>query len=158
MKKTVLMLAAAACLLLAACGKSETTPDPYAGTEPAAEPAETAAPTDEVDVDLTALSSTMVYSEVYAMVSEPEEYLGKTVRMRGLFASAENEGQTSYAGVIQDATACCAQGLEFEPENTEKLPEPGAEITVQGTFDWYREEAENGNFYLYLALRDATIL
>lgn len=166
MKKTAIWIAAAACLLLAACGKSETlpapvSPDPYAGTEPAAEtaePAETAAPTDGVDVDLTALSSTMVYSEVYAMVYEPEEYLGKTVRMRGLFASAENEGQTYYACVIQDATACCAQGLEFEPENTEKLPEPGAEITVQGTFDWYREEAENGNFYLYLVLRDATIL
>ena len=166
MKKTVLLIAAAACLLLTACRKSETlpapaTPEPYTETEAPAGPAETvetAAPTGGVDVDLTQLSSTMVYSEVYAMVYEPESYLGKTVRMRGLFASQEVEGQTYYACIIQDATACCAQGLEFEPENAEKLPEPGAEITVQGTFDCYQEESGDGNFYLYLILRDATIL
>ena len=41
---------------------------------------------DGVDVDLTALSSTMVYSEVYNMLYfYPEDYYGKTVKMTGLF-------------------------------------------------------------------------
>lgn len=163
MKKFVLPILVLACLLLTACGKraaapagSAASPAPEAETSAGTEAA--APETDGVDVDLTQLSSTMVYSEVYAMVCAPEDYLGKTVRMRGLFASQEVEGQRLYACIIQDATACCAQGLEFEPENAEKLPEPGAEITVQGTFDCYQEETGDGNFYLYLVLRDATIL
>ena len=35
--------------------------------------------TDGVDVDLTVLSSTMVYSEAYNMMYYPENYIGKTV-------------------------------------------------------------------------------
>ena len=38
----------------------------------------------KVDVDLTVLSSTMVYSEVYNMLyNDPAHYLGKTVKARG---------------------------------------------------------------------------
>ncbi len=40
----------------------------------------------KVDVDLTVLSSTMVYSEVYNMLyNDPAHYLGKTVKARGIF-------------------------------------------------------------------------
>jgi hypothetical protein len=35
----------------------------------------------ELDVDLTTLTSTMVYSEVYNMVTTPEDYEGKIVKM-----------------------------------------------------------------------------
>ncbi len=114
--------------------------------------------TDAVDVDLTQLSSTMVYSEVYAMVYEPEQYVGKTVKMHGLFATQEYNGVRLYACIVQDATACCSQGLEFELEEDlvypDDYPEPGAEITVVGTFDFY-EEKDGGNTYLYLVLRNA---
>ena len=37
----------------------------------------------EIDVDLTKLSSSMVYSEVYNMMNEPEPYEGKMVKMQG---------------------------------------------------------------------------
>ncbi len=111
-----------------------------------------------VDVDLTQLSSTMVYSEVYAMVYEPEKYIGKTVKMHGLFATQEYDDERFYACIVQDATACCAQGLEFELAEElvypDDYPEPGTEITVVGTFDSYKEEV-NGNYYLYLVLRNA---
>ena len=66
-----------------------------------------------------------------------------------------------YACIVQDATACCAQGLEFEPESTlsypDDYPEPGTEITVIGTFDSYREETD-GNTYIYLVLRNARMV
>lgn len=100
----------------------------------------------------------MVYSEVYAMMVEPEQYVGKTVKMRGLFATQEYNGERLYACIVQDATACCAQGLEFE--TAEKLaypddyPKPGSEITVVGTFDSYKEEVD-GNYYIYLVLNNA---
>ena len=36
-------------------------------------------------VDLTRLSATMVYAEVFNMMVEPENYVGKTIKMNGLF-------------------------------------------------------------------------
>jgi len=155
MKKTLsVLLCFVTLLFVSACGKS--TSEPVVTAETAAP-----APGNAVDVDLTKLSSTMVYSEVYAMMTEPENYMGKTVKMHGNFATQEYNGQRLYACIVQDATACCAQGLEFEPESTlsypDDCPEPGTEITVIGTFDSYKEEVD-GNTYIYLVLRNAQMV
>ncbi len=110
----------------------------------------------DVDVDLTKLSSTMVYSEVYNMVNTPENYIGKRVRMNGSFAYAEGNGKYYYACLISDATACCAQGIEFilkdERKFPEEYPEKGAGITVVGIFDTYNE-----GDYQYCQLIDAVM-
>ena len=98
-----------------------------------------------IDVDLTTLSSTMVYSEVFSMMSVPQEYVGKRIKMKGLFAYYKDT-QTNkdyYACIIQDATACCAQGIEFELEGNHKYPRDypriDEEFCVQGVFDEYEE-------------------
>ena len=52
--------------------------------------------TDGVDVDLTVLSSTMIYSEVYNMMYYPENYIGKTVKMEGQFAFYLDESTAKY--------------------------------------------------------------
>ena len=110
----------------------------------------------EPDVDLTTLSSTMVYSEVYNMMCEPDRYLGKRIKMNGQFAVYENPntGAVYTACIIMDATACCSQGLEFvlagEPSYPADYPEPGTEITVVGTFQTYEE-----NGYMDYHLVDA---
>ena len=108
--------------------------------------------TDGVDVDLTRLSSTMVYSEVYNMMNAPGDYIGKTIKMKGQFAigyvyntdGTPDESTARFACVIADATACCSQGLEFiltgEHTYPDEYPELGAEITVVGTFEWYEED------------------
>lgn len=115
-----------------------------------------------VDVDLTKLSSTMVYSEVYNMMTAPNEYVGKTVRMNGQFAlyqAMDPEGQPVpdqiyFACVIADATACCQQGLEFilggNAKYPEDYPELGSDITVVGDFQTYTEDQ-----YLYCHLLNA---
>ena len=93
-----------------------------------------------VDIDLTSLSSTMVYSEVYNIMSNPDEYIGKTIRMNGAFATDDNE--IYYFCIIKDATACCQQGLEFILKGTQYpdgYPDIGADFTVQGTFERYME-------------------
>ncbi len=111
-----------------------------------------------IDVDLTTLSSTMVYSEVYNMMSEPDDYLGKTIKMDGSFAVFHNEETDKYyyACIIQDATACCSQGLEFELNGDYKYPDDypaeGENVCVVGTFDVYEE---GGNSYC--VLRKATM-
>ena len=77
MKKLFCLLLAALLLCpLAACGREDTAKKP---------PAEDAEGTAAVDIDLTALSGIMVYSEVNSMISFPDNYIGKTVKMQGQF-------------------------------------------------------------------------
>ena len=85
----------------------------------------------------------------------PENYIGKVVKMNGQYSYYNDEasGMEYYACIIQDATACCAQGIEFVPDNPEACPEEGGEVTVVGVFDTYMEGE-----YMYCTLRNATIL
>lgn len=102
-------------------------------------------------IDLTQLSSTMVYSEVYNMMASPEDYLGKTVIMEGAFDVYETPERNYYACLIADASACCAQGIEFDltgdPQYPEDFPELYSTIRVIGTFESYQE---NGGRYYQL--------
>ena len=113
----------------------------------------------KVDVDLTVLSSTMVYSEVYNMLyNDPAHYLGKTVKARGEFSIYQlvtdgvlQPDPVSYACIISDAAACCAKGMEFVLKDDlaypDDYPELGAEITVIGEFQSYEE---NGMTWYHL--------
>lgn len=97
-------------------------------------------------VDLTVLSGTMVFSEVYNMMNTPQNYEGVTVKMTGQFQVYEDaeKGKTYYAVIIPDATGCCQQGFEFvlidDYEYPKDYPELGTEITVTGTFESYEED------------------
>ena len=103
----------------------------------------------DIDIDLTQLSSTFVYSEVYDMMVKPENYIGETIRMTGAFNVYEDEktGKIYYSCIISDATACCQQGIEFELKGKHKYPDEypkqDEEITVTGEFEIYKEEGED---------------
>lgn len=176
-----LLLAALTVLGLGACGEKsggEPTSSTTASEEPkpletlplktgTTEQTETAPSKDTAEstlVDLTALSSTMVYAEVFAMMSSPEDYVGKTVKMQGIFSKGQlyaagslNDGGTVFACVIQDATACCAQGIPFElaGDHTypQDYPELGDTITVVGTFEIHQQEGMQ-----FCRLRDAELV
>ncbi len=102
-------------------------------------------PDDSVDIDLTAMSATFVYSEVYNMIMAPDDYIGQTIKMDGICNMYEDPetGQKYYACIVQDATQCCSQGLEFvldsEQYTEEDYPQVGDEITIVGTFSTYME-------------------
>ncbi|MBP5288340.1 MAG: hypothetical protein J6Z79_00520 [Clostridia bacterium] len=53
-----------------------------------------------VDVDLTALNATMIYSEVNNMMVSPDSYMGKKVRMSGTFNYAAEENRYYYACLV----------------------------------------------------------
>lgn len=99
----------------------------------------------DIDIDLTQMSSTMVFSQVYNITMTPEDYQGKVIKMKGQFLSDLDTGTDTryYACLILDATACCAEGLGFVPKDgylyPEDFPEPDGEITVTGTFDYFWE-------------------
>lgn len=116
-------------------------------------------PLADVDVDLTTMSSILVYSEVYNMVFYPEKYVGKTVRMKGTNSVYYDEAQGKYyfACFISDATACCSQGIEYQLKEEyaipDDYPEDGVDVCVEGLFDTYYE-----GDYLYCTLRDAVLI
>ncbi|SCY52767.1 hypothetical protein [Butyrivibrio sp. INlla14] len=121
------------------------------------QPVEDASKDSGVDVDLTALSSTMVYAEVYNMMVSPDNYKGKTVKMAGQFVPYydESTGNYYFACFISDATACCSQGIEFilagDYSYPDDYPSEGETICVIGTFDTYMEGDS-----MYCTLRDAS--
>lgn len=97
------------------------------------------------DIDLTVMSSTMVYSQVLDMLQYPKAYEGQRVKMRGNFTVWHSNDTGLYypAVVIADATACCSQGIEFvlkdEPTYPDGYPESGTDVTVGGVFRIYYE-------------------
>ncbi len=113
---------------------------------------------DAVDIDLTKLSSTMVYSEVYNILYEAEQYIGKTIRMQGQFASYFDEKESKYytAVIISDAMACCQQGLEFVwlgHDPLDGFPKEGTLLTVTGEFEIYEED---GHKYCRISASEVT--
>ncbi len=105
-----------------------------------------------IDVDLTVLSSTMVYGEVFNMVTNPDEYMGKIVKMEGIYYPYHDEEAGIFYNtcVIPDATACCAQGIEFEIADGDYRYDTEDIIQVVGEFDVYYEDET-----MYCILRNA---
>ena len=151
MKKTALIILVL-CLLNAipaGCAASGAdTGAPAAAPEPLA-----------VDLDLSQMSGTVVYAQIYQILSDYQAYEGKIIRMKGwydVFQDA-NTGMVYLSCIIPDATACCAQGIEFvwagEHAYPDDFPEAGTGVTVTGRFESYMEGE-----YLYVHLTDADVI
>lgn len=156
MKKIIaIMLVLVLALSFVACSKNSDKNE-NSNSKTTTKATETTIEAKSVDLDLTQLSSTLIYSEVYNMLITPDDYKGKIIKMKGQFNQYTDEqtGETYNAVIIPDATACCQQGLEFElSDKTNPNFEQGAEITVVGTFDTYSEGE-----LLYCHLKNAKII
>lgn len=112
-----------------------------------------------VDIDLTRMSGTMVYAQVYQMVTHPGKYVGKRIKMKGVFSSYYDDvvKKRFFGCVIADALACCSQGLAFELAKSRKYPEEfpaeGAAIIIVGDFEM-EEEGDDA----FPVIRNAKIL
>ena len=124
--------------------------------EKAAKPStSTAAPSDpsKVDLDLTKMSATMIYSTIFDMLVMAEDYIEKNIKVTGWFETYMDtqNNELYYAVIVPDATACCQQGLEFvwpgEHTFPDDFPEAGADITVTGV---YKMIETDGVTYTYL--------
>ena len=100
----------------------------------------------KIDIDLTRMSGTMVYAQVNQLVSYPGKYVGKHIKMKGVFSSYYDEEleRRFYGCVISDALACCSQGLAFELTKPRKFPDEypdeGDDIVIEGDFDYEKDE------------------
>ena len=112
-----------------------------------------------VDLDLSRMSGTVVYAQVYNLMVDYEAWLGKVIKMSGYYSAVEDaeRGVVYHACIIPNATACCAQGIEFiragEHAWPEDYPEETTYITVTGRLAVYEEDG-----YLYLHLVDADLV
>lgn len=112
---------------------------------------------DTVDIDLTKLSSTLAFSELYNIMLHPEEYVEKSIKITGEFSVFEEDPYSGegepyyYAVIISDATACCQRGITFAWNGSHSYPEDyppaGAEITIYGVYEPY-ENGENTYYHL----------
>lgn len=153
--KRIISIAAALTLLtlaLASCGGAA---DKGTGDTAGTGGGTSAAPV-RIDIDLTDKSAQIVYAYVYNMMTEPDDYLGKVLRVKGTYDVSYYEPTDNYYHwcVIADATACCAQGLEFICSAEDAYPEEGSEITIEGTFGKYDEL---GYTYYYIAADKLTV-
>ncbi len=115
----------------------------------------TSASTGKIDLDLTNMSATMIYSTIFDMLIMPEDYIEKNIKVTGWFETYMDTqtGELYYAVIVPDATACCQQGLEFvwpgDHKYPEDFPEPGQDITVTGI---YKMIENDGITYNYLEI------
>ena len=158
MKKISLLLI---CLALLSCKASDKTNNSglqaasAAKETPVVESVETTSPKDlnKIDLDLTQMSATMIYSTMFDMLVMPEDYIEKNIKVSGWFETYTDPqtGELYYAVVVPDATACCQQGVEFvwkgEHKYPEDFPKVGADITVTGL---YKLIENDGITYNYL--------
>ena len=126
----------------------EQTAEAVTELQTEAEPTTVALPQDlpEVDFDLSAMSQTVMYAQVYDMVTNTDNYKDKRIRVRGTFNYYQNPDtkREYFAVLVNDATACCAQGIEFVlPESykyPDDYPEQGTPIEVIGLYSVYTED------------------
>ena len=169
MKKVLFIMLCVVALVLTGCGQKDTT-DTTANAVATAAPTQTVqtesltaapifsettdAPVSEfsaMEIDLTNMSSTMVYSYVFNMISTPDDFIGQRFRIRGIYDEQywDQTKLTYHYIVIADATACCAQGLEFVlTDPNAAYPQVGEEFEISGIFGTYEEE---GNLYIQIA-------
>lgn len=92
------------------------------------------------------------------MVFGATDYTGKLVRAKGTFDYFQDPQtkQEYFAVLISDATACCAQGIEFvlpgDYKYPDDYPELGTEIVIHGIYNLYRD-----NTGAYVQLKDAVL-
>ena len=174
-KRLCVLLSVITLCSLAACGAAASASEQTTPVLPAETPLPTRAPTplptaeptpqplsetETGELDLTGMSGTMLYTMIYNMMKQPDDYLGRTIRVKGQFSAYvdEKSGRSYYACFIADAAGCCAQGLEFLPADAlsypDDFPEPGTDITVSGEFDLIKEE----NGFRYFVLKDASFI
>jgi len=139
------------------CGSGDAGQAVSAGNERSG----SAVPAARVDVDLTSLSRTVLFAEINNMTANPDNYVGKMIKMRGPYYAAyfETTGRHYHHVLVEVADECCMQGLEFVWTGghvyPDDYPEAFAVIEVIGMFDTYEEF---GQRYSFLTVDNISVL
>jgi len=111
----------------------------------------------EVDVDLTSMSQVLIEAQFENIISNSEDFIGKTIRVIGTyFPLYMAEYDTTYHYVIiVYGDDCCQLGFEFRLDGDhvgpDDYPDLNEMIEVTGVLGRYEEY---GTSYLYLAVKE----
>ena len=115
---------------------------------------------DNIDLDLTALSAVMLSAEMINISRSPQDYLGQTIRIDGMYMNF-SDGNNHYFHfvVFMDEAGCCEQGFEFRVDEEFGAPEEliniNADIQVTGVFQVC---VESGREIYYLSVVELEVL
>ncbi|MCL1816689.1 MAG: hypothetical protein FWG43_03695 [Clostridiales bacterium] len=143
-----MLLLAIACLLITSCSAKTTTANDSRQA---------------IDIDFTILSDTIVYAELNHMLSDPDNYLGKTVKIQGAYYNSYSDITDQYYHYVTvlDTTACCTRMVEFvwqgEHAYPAEYPEADTKIELVGVVSSAEDEAFGMSFY-FLAVDDIVLI
>jgi zinc transport system permease protein len=172
MKKTAFVSLAALCLF-SGCGNTKNVlPKSNAAgtlsvaapqTLPQALPGEAPAPAlspEAREETVVEIKEKMFIAQTNDVYLNPEDYLGKTIKLEGLF-KAEQYGDQSYCFVIRYGPGCCGNdgnaGFEVAWDNQAAGAYPAIDEWVEAS-GVLRTYEEDGYPYLYLALSSLDVL
>ena len=100
----------------------------------------------KINYDLSDLNYNMFSAFTYDIMSAPEQYIGKRMKIKGNFDSSIYEGERYFSALIWDPTGCCPTGMDFiPPENMnypDDFPEKDTTITVIGVLQFTEIEGQ----------------
>ena len=113
----------------------------------------------DVDLDLTTMSSTMIFAQISDVVFNVQNYLGTSLRLNGTFQLWQDSNTETkkniYVVMVWDAMGCCPQGIELRlPEGMEK-PKDLSDIQVEGIISLRNVDKYQ---YLYIDVTDLDVI
>jgi hypothetical protein len=112
-----------------------------------------------VSGEIVEIREKMFIAQTNDVYLNPEDYMGKTIKLEGLFKTETGYGDTSYCFVIRYGPGCCGYdgnaGFEVAWDKSRRTyPAEDAWVEAVGVLSSYEED---GFPYLYLALSDLTV-
>ncbi len=108
----------------------------------------------KVDIDLEGLNKNMITAQMTAITQDPSSYLGKTIRVTGVYDQTYYEPTDQYYNYVlgYDETGCCAAwGIEFYGDPVPDKIDAYTPISMVGTISTYDEE---GIAYTFIDVTD----
>jgi len=113
--------------------------------------------TDVIDLDISKMRGVLAYSQVMNIYQSPDEYIGKRIKINGLYYGLHNDETDLYSHyvVVGDETFCCQIGMEFvwngKHAYPDDYPKEKARIELVGVFGSYNKL---GKTYYFLTVED----
>ena len=114
----------------------------------------------KVDVDLSELSTTLIQAEFQRIISNPNDYIGKTIKATGAYRTIHYDGTdtASHFIIIVSGDECCEMGLEFilsdEYTYPDDFPVQNTNIEVIGVLEI---QEKFGSVFMYIAAESFTV-
>jgi len=104
----------------------------------------------------------MFTTQVNDIYLNPEEYLGKTIRLEGLFKEENSYEGDKYCFVLRYGPGCCGYdnypGFEIKWDEGKEQPYPKVDSWIETTGVLKKYEADGYADYLYLDLISLNVL